>query len=274
MDWGSHILNGQIRTHRQNTVAIQEVVVEAGGSAENETGGAQLNYIPRDGGNRLNVYGFSNYTNENLQSENLSDDLKARGLTATPGVQTIWDHGIGVGGPIKEDRLWFYSSNRWWGGSEYQPGAYFNKTVGTLFYTPDLDRQVASTANWAKDFGGRLTYQATVKHKFTATAFEAAAATTREQIATQQATIDHQRSRRTDLQQEVTRIRKNLAAMSDQSLLKVMNQTKASGFLQSGLGYWLCWPSSPSIQVLNWSQSVVFYRDIVTRSHQEAPHVA
>ena len=167
MDWGSHILNGQIRTHRQNTVAIQEVVVEAGGSAENETGGAQLNYIPRDGGNRLNVYGFSNYTNENLQSQNLSDDLKARGLTATPGVQTIWDHGIGVGGPIKEDRLWFYSSNRWWGGSEYQPGAYFNKTVGTLFYTPDLDRQVASTANWAKDFGGRLTYQATVKHKFT-----------------------------------------------------------------------------------------------------------
>lgn len=46
---------------------------------------------------------------------------------------------------------------------------------------------------------------------------EASAATTREKIAAQQATIDLQRSRRTDLQQEVTRIRKNLAAMSDRN---------------------------------------------------------
>ncbi|MEX0642919.1 MAG: chromosome segregation protein SMC [Pirellulales bacterium] len=43
---------------------------------------------------------------------------------------------------------------------------------------------------------------------------EAAAATTREQLAAGQATIDHQRTRRADLQQDVARIRQQLAAMS------------------------------------------------------------
>ncbi len=46
---------------------------------------------------------------------------------------------------------------------------------------------------------------------------EAAAAATREQIAAGQATIDHQRARRTDLQQDVARIRQQLAAMSAQA---------------------------------------------------------
>jgi hypothetical protein len=168
MDWGASILTGYIRTHRQNTVGIQEVMIEAGGSAENETGGAQLNYIPRDGGNSFRAYAFANYTNSDLQSDNLNDSLRARGITATPGVKEIWDYALGVGGPLLRDRLWFYQANRWWGGAEYQPGAYFNETVGTLFHTPDLSRP-AWSSNWARDFGGRLTWQAAPKHKVTYT---------------------------------------------------------------------------------------------------------
>jgi hypothetical protein len=168
MDWGASILSGYIRTHRQNTVGIQEVVVEAGGSAESETGGAQMNYVPRDGGNTFSVYSFANYTNSDLQGNNLTADLRARGITATPGVKEIWDYALGVGGPILQDKLWFYQGNRWWGGAEFIPGAYFNKTVGTLFHTPDLTRP-AWSSNWARDFGGRLTWQAAPKHKFTYT---------------------------------------------------------------------------------------------------------
>ena len=167
MNWSTNLGTGSTRTHRQNTVAISEVVVEAGGTAENETGGAQLNYIPRDGGNIFSLYASSNYTNSNLQGSNLTDELRARGLTDTPGIARIWDHGIGVGGPIIKDKLWFYQANRWWGGEEFQPGAYFNATVGGLFYTPDLSRPVAATGNWAKDFGGRGTWQAAAKHKIT-----------------------------------------------------------------------------------------------------------
>ena len=70
--------------------------------------------------------------------------------------------------PSSTDKLWFYQGNRWWGGSEYIPGAYFNQTVGSLFYTPDLNRP-AWSSNWARDFGGRLTWQAAEKHKITYT---------------------------------------------------------------------------------------------------------
>ena len=165
MDWGASILEGYIRTHRQNTVGIQEVVIEAGGSAESETGGAQMNYIPRDGGNDFSLYSFANYTSSDLQGNNLTPELRSRGLLDTPGVKEIWDYSVGVGGPVVRDRLWFYQGNRWWGGSEFIPGAYFNKTVGTFVHTPDLSRP-AYSSNWAKDFGWRLTWQAAAKHKF------------------------------------------------------------------------------------------------------------
>src|SRR3989442_1105684 len=57
-----------------------------------------------------------------------------------PARWPIWDWGVGVGGPIKKDRLWFYAANRWWGAQEILPGAYWNATPHTPFYTPDLNR--------------------------------------------------------------------------------------------------------------------------------------
>ena len=101
-----------------------------------------------------------------MQAQNLTDGLRARGLTATPGAKQIWDYGVGVGGPIFRDKLWFYQGNRWWGGSEYPPNAYYNKTVGSVIYTPDLGTP-AFTSNWAQDFGGRVTWQAASKHRIT-----------------------------------------------------------------------------------------------------------
>ena len=52
---------GQQRTYYFNTVAVQEVVVDTGGSsAETETGGANINMVPREGGNSLKFYGIAN----------------------------------------------------------------------------------------------------------------------------------------------------------------------------------------------------------------------
>jgi hypothetical protein len=43
-------------------------------------------------------------------------------------------------------------------------GLYFNKTIGTPFYTPDLDRP-AYRAEWLKSVGNRLTWQVSEKNK-------------------------------------------------------------------------------------------------------------
>ena len=75
-------------------------------------GGAVVNTIPREGGNRFSGTGFGAYTNHNLQASNLSDDLKAWGLTVVNGVRNIYDSNGLFGGPIVKDKWWFVTSGR------------------------------------------------------------------------------------------------------------------------------------------------------------------
>ncbi len=153
---------------RVNMAGIQETVLETSSNAESETGGVQMNYVPKDGGNSLSLYFSSAYADEHLTGQNINSKLRARGLTGdVASVRQIYDVGGGVGGPITRDRLWFYGTARSWNAQEYQPGAYANKTLNTLFYTPDLDRPIYTDFP-THDLGGRVTWQVQSKHKVTA----------------------------------------------------------------------------------------------------------
>ena len=58
---------GQQRTYKFNTVGVQETVIDTGGSAvDTETGGANVNMVPKDGGNRFSFHLPSAITNEHL----------------------------------------------------------------------------------------------------------------------------------------------------------------------------------------------------------------
>ena len=47
---------------------------------------------------------------EGMIGSNYTQELKDRGLS-TPGANTkIWDFNLGVGGPIKKDRMWFFGT--------------------------------------------------------------------------------------------------------------------------------------------------------------------
>ena len=65
-----------------NTASVEEMTVETGGaSAESPAAGIVMNMIPKEGGNAFS-FGLSGlYTNDDLQSDNLTDALRARGLT-------------------------------------------------------------------------------------------------------------------------------------------------------------------------------------------------
>src|SRR5881296_299159 len=148
-----------------NSQSFQEVVVETGGmSAEAMSGGIQVNIIQKDGGNRFSGTLSMAYAGPNLQSGNLNDDLRARGLNTDISIRHSYDNGGAFGGPIKRDRLWFFTAHRWWGASRYIQGSYFNKLQGTLFYEPDLDR-VSRNNEYFQDHSVRLTWQATQKQK-------------------------------------------------------------------------------------------------------------
>ncbi|PYR66697.1 MAG: hypothetical protein DMF88_15350 [Acidobacteria bacterium] len=107
------------------------------------------------------------YAGPKLQSGNLNDDLRARGLNTDISIRHSYDNGGALGGPIVRDKLWFFTAQRWWGASRYIQGSYFNKLQGTLFYEPDLTR-VARNNEYFEDHSARLTWQATQKQKLVA----------------------------------------------------------------------------------------------------------
>ena len=74
---------GQMRIWKVNTVGVQETVVDTGGAdAETETGGANINMIPRDGGNQFSLHSILAYANEKMASGTVPESLIARGSAA------------------------------------------------------------------------------------------------------------------------------------------------------------------------------------------------
>jgi hypothetical protein len=158
---------GSSKTFFLNQAAIQEVVVTTGGaSAEQPYSGVSVNAVPKDGGNKFSVHFLTSDTAKALQADNINDSLRQRFVTAATQVKKVWDIGGGVGGPIANDKLWFYTAHRVWGNQSYVPGAYYPLTRGGLRFAPDRSKP-AFTDFYQRDHTVRLTWQAASKHKFT-----------------------------------------------------------------------------------------------------------
>ena len=161
-----------------NNLAFQEVGVETSGmSAERNTGGVQMTIVPKDGGNIFSGSFFAGITGPGLQSDNMNDALRARGLLFTPSVKKSYDTSGVLGGPVRKDKLWFFTALRRAANQQYQQGNYYNKLqnvrVGTdpvykvTFYEADLSRP-AFTDDFYRDYNLRMTWQASQKNKIVA----------------------------------------------------------------------------------------------------------
>ena len=151
-----------------NPATVEEMVVGTGGvSAESEASGIMMNMVPKEGGNSVRGSTSGFYTNEHLQSDNLTDDLRARGLTAPNKVLHLYDLNVTLGGPLKKDKLWFFAATRFAGNKNDVPGVFFNLTQGTPFYTPDPTRP-AYRQEHLRSAGGRVTWQASPRNKINA----------------------------------------------------------------------------------------------------------
>ena len=152
--------------YNQNQETVQETVLSTSGiSADNNTDGVQINLVPKEGGNTFRGSATGLFSGKSLQSDNLTDELRARGLTTVTTVNYIFDSGFSLGGPIKKDRLWFFHSFREWGNERQAAGKFFNKTQSTLFYTPDLDKP-AYVHEWYESKATRVTWRASERSKF------------------------------------------------------------------------------------------------------------
>src|SRR3954469_13551927 len=100
-------------------------------SAEVSAGGVRANMIPKDGGNAFKGSMFLSGANKGLQSSN-SDDARAKGLAAPDALNKVWDFNVAEGGPIKKDKLWFFSSYRDWGVYQYIANSFFKNGEQTV----------------------------------------------------------------------------------------------------------------------------------------------
>ena len=96
-----------------NMGSTQEVSVDYSSvTAESITGGLQINMIPKTGGNSYSGTLFATAVNSAFEGSNNDDDLVARGLRTPNSLKLQYDVNPGLGGPLREDKLWFYTSAR------------------------------------------------------------------------------------------------------------------------------------------------------------------
>ena len=151
-----------------NSGMIQEVAVDvAAGSAEQSTGGVRVNIIPREGGNKFTGSFFASGTGDSLQSDNIDQELRDRGLISASKVKNNWEINPTFGGPLLRDRLWFFSSGRISQVNNYIGGALRNANAGnanSFTYAADPNFQGSRDSQW-RSVNGRLTWQASPKNK-------------------------------------------------------------------------------------------------------------
>jgi len=95
-----------------NLPSYEELQINYGNNdVKSQTGGVQLNFVTKRGGNSFSGTFYIDAEDKGWQSSNVSDELKSYGY-ANPGVDKIYFYGANFGGPLAKDRAWFYGS---WG---------------------------------------------------------------------------------------------------------------------------------------------------------------
>ena len=165
-----------------NDQSFQEISYVTGAdSAEMGQGGMRVNMVPKDGGNSFHGVVFGNYAPKNWASDNCNSPGVAQActrqelggdLTYNPNnkltnvsvLDKIWDFNPGIGGPIAQDRVWFYATYRYWGVNKTTPNSFFDADPSPFRYVPDLTRQGIDDGH-IRSIAGRVSAQITGKDK-------------------------------------------------------------------------------------------------------------
>ncbi|PYR32217.1 MAG: hypothetical protein DMF90_24045, partial [Acidobacteria bacterium] len=167
-------------SYQMTASSVEEMVMSTSGiSADTNADGVVVNIIPKEGSNTFRTIFAGTYSNSSMESSNLDDALRARGLTSETITHKLFDESVSVGGPIKKDRLWFFGTLRSWGFARKGAGVYWNKTQNELLtppdaalkvvkWTPYVDRPIdrdSGRLEWYDSGLARITWQVSKKNK-------------------------------------------------------------------------------------------------------------
>jgi len=144
-------------------------VLISGGLAEAETGGPSINIVPKSGGNQFRGSAFSSISGDWATGNNVDARMQGYGITQPPALRSNWDVSGSVGGPLKQDRLWFFANVRAWANAQVVDGIFANRFAGDASHWDyQADQSIeARTAESRKIYAGRLTAQLTPRNRIT-----------------------------------------------------------------------------------------------------------
>jgi len=149
----------------------QEVTFTTTGAlGESETAGLVMNIVPKAGGNSVHGMLFASGSGETFQSNNVTHELVVQGVMAATPFTKVYDVSGALGGPILEDRLWYFVNGHTGGSTRESTNVFYNLNSGAESewrYAPDYSRPEYSDRKY-ENASGRLTWQATPRNKITA----------------------------------------------------------------------------------------------------------
>jgi hypothetical protein len=105
--------DGAVQPYFNDSMILEQSYQTSGASADNTTGGLNLNVVPKDGGNRFSGSSVFSAMPNAFQRDSVPASLLARGMRSISHVNKIVDWDSSQGGPLKQDRLWFFGSFRY-----------------------------------------------------------------------------------------------------------------------------------------------------------------
>jgi hypothetical protein len=151
-----------------NMAVFSEMAVEiATVSTEERGSGVRMNFIPREGGNSFTGLFIGSVTNEALAGDNFSDELRDRGLDTPNNLKRSAELNPAFGGPIKQDRVWFFGTGLYNTTQNWVAGMFVNRNAfspTSFAYDPD-ESQPAFTDIETRNMAGRVTWQVNPTHK-------------------------------------------------------------------------------------------------------------
>ncbi len=161
---GNMYLSSNLTNMSLSPLLFDQVDVQLSGqSAETGTNGVIMNAVPKAGGNRFAGTALINGTWPGLQGDNLTDRLRGFGATSSTKLKTLYDVNGALGGPIRQDKVWFYVTSRYFTNEYYIAGRFYPVDPAAVI-RQNSDQQ-AYGGTYTYDNNGRVTWAINDKQK-------------------------------------------------------------------------------------------------------------
>jgi Carboxypeptidase regulatory-like domain len=167
---GNMYISSNVSNMSFSPLLFDEVdIAVSGQTGESGTNGVLANMIPKSGGNAFHGAILGNGSAPDLQSTNITQRLIDRGNppNAASSLKKLYDVNGALGGPIKQDKLWFYFTSRYFTNESYIAGLFYPVDPAAAIRVEDKGHQ-ANLGTWTRDNNLRLTYAISQKSKISA----------------------------------------------------------------------------------------------------------